>query len=441
MPVISFYPVFPSEHKPPAPRLVFKRAFPYPETMDITEKLEVLSRDAQYDLSCACGTRRNEGHRRRSKDGSAWLYPVTTASGGSGIMLKTLLSNVCVNDCKYCPLRSQRDPRRLSISPEEMASFFIDIKRKQELFGIFLSSGVTGTADRAMDRLIATAAVLRKKYRYRGYIHLKILPGASRGAIDEAMRYASAVSLNIETPGENRFRKLSSAKDYQKDIIDPMVYISRQSAKGAPRSGVHITSQFIVGASDETDREIAKWTEALYKRLNYQRLYFSAYQGGLGAPELPGEEMFRQLRLRGAGPQNGAQPPRDTGKRGGALQPELFGDGPGGVSPLLVREHRLYQMDFLFRLYGFSFDEILFDPGGNLDLTTDPKEKWAQAHPEFFPLSIRRAGQKELMRVPGIGLEYSRRITAARRDSVLHSLEDLRLPPAVLKKAGKYLIA
>ncbi len=167
---------------------------------DTERKLEILSADAQYDLACACGTSKDE-HRKRGA-GSRWIYPVTLPNGGKSVLFKTLISYVCTGDCRYCPLREKMDIRRCSLSPEETARVFLDYYNRGKVFGLFLSSGVLGSADATMDRLNATAGLLRKKYGYRGYIHLKIIPGASAAAIEEAISLASAVSLNIETPGE-----------------------------------------------------------------------------------------------------------------------------------------------------------------------------------------------------------------------------------------------
>ena len=225
--------------------------------MDTIEKLNILSEDSQYDLSCACANSPKE-HRRRGLDGR-WLYPVPLARGGYGIMLKTLLSNACSSDCKYCPLRADGNtPRRCSLSPDEVAKLFMDYLRKQWLLGIFLSSGIVRSPDYTMQLLTDTAAILRYRYRYRGYIHLKIIPGASDAAIRHALSLASAVSLNIEAPGRAHFARLSSYKDYDRDIIAPLKLMAAETAKGAEFNRVRCTTQFIVGASDESDREIVR---------------------------------------------------------------------------------------------------------------------------------------------------------------------------------------
>ncbi|WP_422478329.1 helix-hairpin-helix domain-containing protein [Pleomorphochaeta sp. DL1XJH-081] len=389
--------------------------------MDTATKLDILARDAQYDLSCACSTKRPQEHRKRTDSGS-WLYPVTVASGGSGIMLKTLLSNSCTNDCKYCPLREDTDTRRTSLKPEELASFFMEFQSKRRLIGLFLSSGVIGSADYTMDRLIATAEILRKQYRYRGYIHMKIIPGASTDAIDKALSLSSAVSLNIETPGASHFAKLSESKHYDTDIIGGIKYLSAMTAKGSPFAKVTKTSQFIVGASDETDKEILNYTWAMYRKLGYNRLYYSAYQSGLGDPRIPGEQLGLQA----------------TPVTQASLFPEIR--TAAGNPQILMREHRLYQADYLYRQYGFTFNDLLFDQTGNLDLSSDPKLLWARHHPEFFPVSISKASKEDLLKVPGIGPILANRIVTYRKNTPIGSLENLKMPRYLLEKAREYLV-
>ncbi|MEG1979376.1 MAG: hypothetical protein RR060_01555, partial [Victivallaceae bacterium] len=316
--------------------------------METINKLEILSADSQYDLACACGTG-DKDRRHRTLDGR-WLYPVPLAAGGEGIMFKTLLSNACSNDCKYCPLRRNANARRCTLTPDETAKFFYEYQRKRPLLGMFLSSGVNGSAEHTMDRLLATAEILRKRYRYRGYIHLKIIPGASMAAIDETLKLASAVSLNIEVPGKKYFDQLSQSKNFDQDIVAPLKYIARQTAKGNPFSRIKCTTQFIVGASTETDSEIIRYMDGIYNRLKFERVYFSAYQPGLGDSSLPGENFTLNANNR------------------------------------LTREHRLYQVDWLLRQYKFQPSEMIFDPDGNLSLEHDPKESWALSNPEFFPV-------------------------------------------------------
>lgn len=369
---------------------------------DTQQKLEILSADAQYDLACACGTSKDT-HRKRGGEGK-WVYPVTLPSGGKSLLFKTLLSNVCANDCKYCPLREQMDVRRCSLGPEETTKVFLDYYNRRKVFGLFLSSGVVGTPDATMDRLNGVARLLRRKHRFRGYIHLKVIPGASDAAIEEAVSLASAVSLNIETPGAECLEKLSLKKDYIRDIIEPIKLISTLTARGSRYEKVKQTTQFIVGAAGERDAKIVKYMSGLYERLNMQRVYFSAYQKGLGDESIAGERA-----------------------------------GPGESADVLMREHRLYQVDFLFRRYGFAESDIIFEKDGNLSLTTDPKDAWAQSHPEFFPVNANQASRLSLLRVPGLGPVTVKRILARRKQARIKSIDDVGKTGVRLAKANEYL--
>jgi len=369
---------------------------------DTHEKLEILSADAQYDLACACSANKEE-HRRRSDDGR-WIYPVTLPNGGKSTLFKTLISNVCSNDCKYCPLREQMDVRRCSLGPAETAKIFLDYYERKKVYGLFLSSGVLGSADATMERLNGVVRLLRKKYGFRGYIHLKIIPGASEAAIEEAVSLASAVSLNIETPGEANLAKLSKKKKYIQDIIEPIKLISRLTSAGSRYAGTKQTTQFIVGAAGESDAEIVKYTYGLYERLKMHRVYFSAYQKGLGDESIGGE-------------QAGEEEPTD----------------------ILMREHRLYQVDFLLRKYGFAESDIVFEKNGRLSLRIDPKEAWASRHPEAFPVNVNRASRFALLRVPGLGPVTVRQILERRKQKLLTCIEDVGKVGMRLNKAREYV--
>lgn len=366
---------------------------------DTQRKLEILSSDAQYDLACACSSGADE-RRKRGGDGM-WVYPVTLPNGGKSVLFKTLISNVCSNDCKYCPLRQERDVRRCSLEPQEAARVFLDYYEQRKVFGLFLSSGVCGSADATMERLNGTVSLLRKKHGFKGYVHLKVIPGASTGAIEEAVSLASAVSLNIETPGAEHLARLSTKKDYIRDIIEPIKLISRLTGRGMKYERVKQTTQFIVGAAGEADRQIVRYMHGLYDRLRMSRIYFSAYQKGLGEGSIAGEQ---------------AEP-----------------------ADVFMREHRLYQVDFLFRKYGFKDSEIVFEGDGNLSLVTDPKEGWALSHPERFPVNVNRASRFELLRVPGLGPVTVKRILERRRSGQLCGIEDIGKVGVRLIKASRYI--
>ncbi|MCL2000172.1 MAG: radical SAM protein [Planctomycetes bacterium] len=369
--------------------------------MDSQEKLEILAHAGRYDLACACGTKDKDEHRRRDAGSQTWFYPVSLAGGGKGIMLKTLLSSACISDCAYCPMRAGADRiRRCTLGADELARLFLDYDRRRRLLGLFVSSGIIRDPDHAMTRLNGVAAILRRKYRYRGYIHLKIIPGASDAAIEEAVSLASAVSLNIETPGAGHCAALSARKDWERDIMRPIGFIKRL-IDNSPRRRIRQTTQFIVGAAAESDREILGQTFELYRKYGLERVYFSAYQRGAGHAGIPGE----------------AKPDHD----------------------ILTREHRLYQSDFLIRKYGFSEKELLFDTAGRLSLAADPKKCWADANPGFFPVRVRGAEERQLLRVPGLGPVTVARILQARRGTRLRGVSDLPLKGKRAALAASYL--
>jgi predicted DNA-binding helix-hairpin-helix protein len=296
------------------------------------------------------------------------------------------------------------DVRRVSLAPEETAKIFLDYYNQRKVFGLFLSSGVLVSPDATMDRLNGVARLLRRRHGFRGYIHLKIIPGASDAAVEEAVSLASAVSLNIETPGEKNLAKLSAKKKYIRDIIEPIKLISRLTGRGSRYERVKQTTQFIVGAAGEQDAQIVKYMSGLYERLKMHRVYFSAYQRGLGDSSIAGEQ----------------------------VEPESKAD-------ILMREHRLYQVDFLLRKYAFTEPDIIFEKDGNLSLVTDPKQAWALRHPEFFPLNINKASKFPLLRVPGLGPVTVKRILERRKQSCIRSIEDVGKLGVRLEKANKYL--
>lgn len=366
---------------------------------DTIEKLRILANDSKYDLACACATRADE-HRRRSAS-NQWIYPVIIPGGGRTYLFKTLLSNKCVNDCIYCPLRAVSNTVRCSLTPEALAKAFLSYVALGKVSGLFLSSAVDAGPDASMERINRTALLLRRQ-QFRGYIHLKIIPGASEAAIRQSLALASAVSLNIEAPGENNFKRLCTSKDYTRDVLRPIRLISSLTAPGTGLQRVKHTTQFVVGAAQETDREIIDYSWKLYKEMQLDRVYFSAYQrvGGLEAQE----------------------------------------DSRPGNGDLLTREHRLYQVDFLIRKYGFKAQEIPLDAHGNLSLKVDPKEAWARKHPEFFPVNVNTADKFRLLRVPGVGQVLADRIIQLRQNTKIRAMRDIGPASKLLQKAGNYIV-
>jgi len=404
---------------------------------DTRQKLEILSADAQYDLACACGCK-NDERRRRGPQGK-WIYPVTLPNGGTSVLFKTLVSNVCSNDCKYCPLRANQDLRRCTLNEEETVNAFLDYYKRGEVFGLFLSSGVLGTPDATMERLNRIAKILRYRRSFRGYIHLKVIPGASANAIEEAVKLSSAVSLNIETPGAKYLAKLSDKKRFIEDIVEPIKLISRLTGRGNKYERVKQTTQFIVGAADETDSEIVKYMWGLYDRLNLRRIYFSAYQklDNNDSGNLFTSRQYFQSEMEN----------RKTNTERSLPAVSLAGDVSASeienikykIENSFVREHRLYQVDFLLRKYGFSESDIIFDQQGNLPLDTDPKESWAKRNPQYFPVDINKASKDELLRVPGLGQISVERILELRKSAKIKSISDLGKSTILLTKATDYL--
>ncbi len=360
----------------------------------LEQKLEVLGQAAAYDLSCACGP---TASRSRGVDGR-WIYPAALPSGERVPMLKVLQQSGCERGCAYCAERLGgvgHDP--VSFSPDELAQFFIELLSQRRVFGLFLSSAIRGGAVSTMDRLLATAEILRYRMQFRGYLHLKILPGARPNQVDRAMALATRVSLNIEAPTAEQLLTVAPSKTMKSQILDPMRQIAKaESERRFNRSGQ--TTQFVVGASNESDRQIVRAASWLYGNLQMRRVYYSGFQPVSGTP----------LQERTPTP--------------------------------FLREHRLYQVDFLLRQYGFTFEEIPFGNDGQLAMEHDPKTLWAQRHPEFFPLEVNTAPSESLLRVPGLGPRSVKRLIKMRREGHLRHLADLRSAGINPCKSAPYLL-
>ncbi|MBN2577253.1 MAG: hypothetical protein JXP73_22010 [Deltaproteobacteria bacterium] len=355
--------------------------------------LAALTQAARHDLSCACGPSQ---HRQRGSDG-LWIYPAALPSGRRAPMLKVLQASGCERNCAYCAERCGGQGRALCLVPEALASAFLDLHRAGHVAGLFLSSAIQGGAVATMDRMLATAELLRRRHAFRGYIHLKLIPGCQPAQIERAMALATRVSVNMEAPTAAHLARIAPGKDFQAHILSPMRQVADAVAAGHFARGGQ-TTQLVVGAAGETDREIATAAADGYREMGLARVYYSAMQPVPGTP----------LAERAATP--------------------------------FLREHRLYQVDFLLRGYGFSLDEIHFDEAGRLPLATDPKTLWAERHPERFPLEINRARPDELLRVPGIGPRSAERLLAMRRRQRLRDIGALRAAGASWKAAAPYLL-
>jgi len=317
--------------------------------------------------------------------------------GGSIRLLKVLQTNICEFDCFYCEHRASRDVPRTYVSPEELAQTFMMLHKKQLVEGIFLSSGITKKIDTMQERMVKTVEILRKKYQFKGYVHLKILPGASAAAMEQSIKLADRVSINMEAPNPTRLKKLSRMKDFI-GMLAQFKWIKDQKLAHPNLVRAGTITQFVIGAADESDQEILSATERLYQDLNLRRAYFSAFSPISGTP----------------------------------LENHL-------PTPL-IREHRLYQADWLMRFYGFKMHELILDETGNLPLEQDPKQAWALAHQEFFPLEVNTAPYELLLRVPGIGPTSAKRIVTVRRSCSITDLRQLTRLGVVAKRAAWYLL-
>jgi predicted DNA-binding helix-hairpin-helix protein len=342
-------------------------------------KIAALSRSASHDLSCACGP---SNPRQRGADG-LWIYPSALPSGQRVPMLKVLQSSGCERACIYCSERLGGRSPSLTLEPHELANAFLELHRQHQVFGLFLSSAIRGGAVATMDRMLGTVELLRARHRFKGYVHLKIIPGCRPDQVDRAMALATRVSVNMEAPAARHLSRIAPSKHFERQILAPMRQIAQAEADGRfDRAGQ--TTQFVVGAAGESDREIVGAADKLYRDLRLDRVYYSSLQPQVGTPsaELPHVPF--------------------------------------------VREHRLYQVDFLLRRYGFGFQEIGFDERGSLPLDVDPKTAWARRHPERFPVEVNTAPLSELLRIPGIGPRSAERIVKVRREERLRDVKALR---------------
>ena len=373
----------------------------------IMQKLTILSDAAKYDVSCS-----SSGSRRANEKGGigngaySGICHTWSADGRCVSLLKILMTNYCIYDCTYCVNRCSHETRRAIMSPGEIADLTIAFYRRNYIEGLFLSSGVYRSPDETTELLIKTAKILREEKKFNGYIHMKGIPGTDSRLIQELGRYVDRMSVNIELPSSQSLRMLAPQKT-KKTILLPMREIhsgilerqeNRKKSKKVPLFvPAGQTTQMIIGATPDSDRTILQLSEALYQKVSLKRVYYSAY-----VPVMSGKNL------------------------------------PVSMKPPLLREHRLYQADWLLRFYQFSADEILTDETPNFDLQLDPKACWALRHLELFPVEINRAPYHMLLRVPGIGVVSAKRICAARRQAFL-SYDSLRRLGIVIKRA-KYFI-
>lgn len=374
----------------------------------ILDKLTVLAESAKYDVSCA-----SSGVTRRHREGgvgsaSGWgICHTFTADGRCVSLLKIMLTNHCVYDCAYCINRRSNDIRRASFTVGELVDLTIGFYRRNYIEGLFLSSGVLRNPDYTMERMVRVVRELRTVHRFNGYIHMKSIPGASAELVHEAGLYADRLSVNVEIPTDENLRRLAPEKNHA-SVYAPMGYIQqgvlasaeeRRLFRHAPRfAPAGQSTQMIVGATDESDRDILLLSSALYGRPTMKRVYYSGF--------IPVNPYDKRLPALDKAP--------------------------------LVRENRLYQADWLMRFYGFRAEEIADEQTPRLDLDIDPKLAWALRNPAFFPVDVNRADYEALLRVPGIGVKSARLIVSSRRYRTL-TQQSLRQIGVVMKKAQYFI--
>lgn len=362
------------------------------QLLETEEKIQILGESAQYDICASCGT---TASRTRNPLGR-WIYPAALPDGKTVRLLKILMTNACSNDCLYCATRCGRAFKRTSFSPDELAGMFMDLYSRRMVTGLFLSSAISSGARATMERMIKAVEILRLRMGFRGYVHLKILPGAGFDYVERAVQLATRVSVNLEAPSGERLQRISKGKNFD-DLLLRMKWV-KSLASNSRRLTAGQTTQFVVGAADESDKEILKLTDRLYGDLDLSRVYYSAFQPVMNTPL----------------EDHPATPP--------------------------MREHRLYQVDFLLRKYGFTFDELVFQKDGNLPLDLDPKMVWALGHPERFPIEINKASRQDLLRVPGIGPKSASRILSARLKGKLHNIQELKAMRVLVKRAAPFIL-
>ena len=379
--------------------------------MDLLEKLTILSDAAKYDAACtSSGVRRKfqPGKIGNTSSSIAGCCHSFSADGRCVTLLKVLMTNSCVYDCKYCVNRRSNDTRRAAFTPRELAELTIGFYRRNYIEGLFLSSGVLRNADYTTEQMIRALRILRQEYGFNGYIHAKAIPGTSPELVQQLGLLADRMSVNIELPSQQGLQTLAPDKT-REAILRPMslirdkVFESKQELvkyKHAPSfAPAGQSTQLIVGATKDTDRHILHLTEALYQKYRLKRVFYSAY--------VPVVE-------------NSLLPALDT-------------------KPPLLREHRLYQADWLLRFYGFQASELLDEAHPDFNPQLDPKCSWAVAHLEQFPVEVMRADYETLLRVPGIGPTSAKRIVSARRTAHLR-FEDLKKLGVVVKRAQYFVL-
>lgn len=376
--------------------------------MDVMDKLQILADAAKYDVACTSSGAERSGEGGSMGNAVACGICHSFAADGRCIsLLKVLLSNACAYDCSYCLNRRSNDTRRATFQPHELADLTISFYRRNYIEGLFLSSGIIKNPDYTCEQMIETLRILREEYRFRGYIHAKAIPGADPALIDRLGVLADRMSVNIELPSSESLVRLAPDKS-KTSILKPMGYIANKITenkqdlikyKHSPTfASAGQSTQLIVGATPESDRKIITLSEAMYKKYSLKRVFYSAYIPLASNPMLPSLN----------------------------------------TKPPLLREHRIYQADWLLRFYGFEASELLDEEHENFNLLIDPKCNWAINHLDFFPVDVNSAPRELLLRVPGIGVKSVYKIMTARRNGRL-TFETLKKLGVVMKRAQYFI--
>ena len=378
------------------------------EKISLMDKLKILSDAAKYDVACTSSGTDRAG--RRGTVGNCIATGIChsfSADGRCISLLKILFTNECVFDCRYCLNRSSNDVPRASFTPDEVCTLTMEFYRRNYIEGLFLSSGILRSPDYTMELLCETVMRLRTRHRFNGYIHLKAIPGASPVLIEQAGYYADRMSVNLELATAEGLRELAPHKT-RRTILQPMRQIQARSAENREEIALYRhaprfvpagqSTQMIVGAMGESDYQLIRTAESLYRNFSLKRVFYSAFVNVNQDTSLP-------------------------------MVPQ---------GPPLLREHRLYQADWLMRFYGFQAGELLSESRPDFNLMLDPKCDWAIRHLEYFPVEVNRADYHDLLRVPGIGVRSAQKIVASRRYGSL-TFDDLKKMRVVLKRAQYFI--
>ena len=376
-------------------------------TPDTLEKLHALGGMASDDILSRPqpGERQNGHYARRERNTVPGVYKASMPNGKTISLMRVMLTDFCKYDCHYCPNSTWVPRKRLAFKPDELAGAFDEMRRRHVVSGLFLSSGIFGSGSKTTERLLKVVEIVRKKQGFRGYIHMKVMPDTERQYVEEAYRLGTRLSINIETPTPEMLARISPMKDMRRDILEPMSWVDDMMRRNDRRAGgpaegaVGQATQMVVGAADESDWDIFQRMDQLYSDWNFKRVYYSPFQ-----------------------------PMRHTPLEEHPATP-------------IIREHRLYQVDWLKRVYAFDNDELrlAYDDGGFLPYEDDPKTSIALANLDSFPVDVNEASRERLLRVPGVGPTSASRILLNRARHSVDNWRDLQAMGVVRKWAWPFL--